>query len=733
VSTIAGSPQDDSSGNVGRTSEVSDPTCAQCRDRRTWLRCKAVTLVISSAQRIRAVFGRHLVAVDVIVAALLAAGGLDALRQLGHGHGDSAPLAIVSCLACFGAVALRRIMPRAAMALVVSAVVLYQSVTQDPQGSFVSAAVVLVSYMFGRSVVRTSGAVPGAVILAYALAVLEVVPYFWQQFQPASDVGIWLTAVVIPAGVGALVERRHQITKQLAVAAGRLREEQQVRMERAAAEERNRVARDLHDVVAHHLSVMVIQAGAARTVADRPEGVAVALRTVADSGREVLTDLRRMAGVLRRTDDQWSGQSPRLGQLDALLERVRSAGLSSRLDVAGDLRLVPPDIDLAAYRVIQEALTNVVRHAETTSASVEVRVHPDSLVVAVTNEGPDRVGPGLRLPTSGQGLIGMHERVSLNGGELEAGHRPGGGYAVRATIPLSQLRRARPFLATSEETRRPRPRLRVIRRHIDLVLAGIWFVVLEAEAVTSAGRHGSLALNMVVVGAMAAVGIWRRRWPLLFVVAVGALALFLGGGLDTLQSATLTGTYVLVVPVYTVAAWESRGRAVTGLVVWQAGMVVAGVTSHAPPSALAGAAVMAGIVWIVGRVLRSYRHLQGDLNAAIRRLESESAERSQLAIAAQRALIAQDLDVLVAGDVTATIVQAEVAQTRQYLVPIGDTLGAIEDTGRHALARMRDILGVLRVTGTGTGTDGGSWPGPPCPADVDQSPGRFVMLEHGTQ
>jgi signal transduction histidine kinase len=696
-----------------------------------------VALIILCSQRIRAVFGRHLVSVDVIVAAALGAGGLVALSRLSNGHGGSAPLAIVSCAACFGAVALRRIVPKAAMALVVTAVVLYQSVTQDPQGSFVSAAVVLVSYIFGRSMLRSGRALPGALILGYAFAVLEVVPSFWQQFQPGSAVGIWLTVVVVPAGVGALVERRHEITRELAAAAERLRDEQQVRIERAAAEERNRVARDLHDVVAHHLSVMVIQAGAARTVADQPQAVATALRTVSDSGREALTDLRRITGVLRRSDHQWSGQSPRLEQLDALLERTRSAGVSGRLRVVGDLRLVPADIDLAAYRVIQEALTNVVKHAETTSASVEVRIHSDALVVAVTNDGPERVGPGLRLPTSGQGLVGMQERVGLYGGELKTGHRPGGGYQVRATIPLSPLRQTRPTLAITAEAPQRRPRLGVIRQHVDLVLAGIWFVVLEAEAVTSAGRHGSLALNMVVVGAMAALGIWRRRWPLLFVVAVGAMALLLGGGLDTLRSATVTGTYVLVVPVYTVAAWESRGRAVAGLVVWQAGMVVAGVTSHAPPSALAGAAVMATIVWVVGRVLRSYRRLQRDLTAAISRLESESAEGSQLAIAEQRAMIARDLDLLVASDVTAMIVQAEAARTERDSEPIADAVGSIEDTGRHALARMRDILGVLRVSGagtrTGTGTGAGGRQGQHCAVDMDRSLRRFVMLEQEAQ
>jgi signal transduction histidine kinase len=180
--------------------------------------------------------------------------------------------------------------------------------------------------------------------------------------------------------------------------------------------------------------------------------------------------------------------------------------------------------------------------------------------------------------------------------------------------------------------------------------------------------------------------------------------------------------------VYTVAAWESRRRAVAGLVVWQAGMVTAGVTAHAPPSALAGAAIMAGIVWVVGRVLRSYRRLHLDLTAAIGRLESQGSERSQLAIAEQRAAIAQDLDLLVASDVTTMIVQAEAAQTRTYSESesMKDVVGVIEDTGRHALGRMRDILGVLRVAGPGPDVGGGL--GRDLVADARSRRG-FVTLE----
>ncbi len=517
----------------------------------------AMAHLSTDPRQVLAVVRRHLVLIDVALAAALTTGGLGALGHLQYR--GSVALAVTSCVSCTSAVAFRRIAPQAAMMLSVASVAVYQSVTQDPQGAFVSAALVLAAYMFGRSVLRAGRYVRGSLVLGYALAIFELVPYFSQQAQPAAIAGTWLTVVVLPTGVGILVERREQVTRHLSAAVDQLRDEHRIQAERAAAEERNRVARDLHDVVAHHLSVMAVQAGAARTVADRPDAAMTALRTVAQSGREALTDLRRITGVLRRHDDQWVGH-PRLDQLDGLIGQSQAAGVTVQVRVVGDLHEVPPAIDLAAYRIIQEALTNVVKHAATTTASIEVAIGKDALGLLVMNDGADRTEPGPRLPTSGQGLIGMRERIDLYGGQLQTGPRIGGGYEVRATIPLRPPIPADPAAADAAATMAPSRRLRwdAIRPHIDLILAGGWFVALEAEALTSAHRHGSLALNMIVVGAMAVIGIWRRRWPLLFLVAVGGLALVLDGGLDTLQAATITGTYVVVVPIYTVAVWGSR-------------------------------------------------------------------------------------------------------------------------------------------------------------------------------
>lgn len=641
---------------------------------------------------------RHLAVIDVVIAVALTVGALDEINNL-HFRGE-VPLAAFACMFWTGAVALRRFAPRVAMVLVVTSIATYESGTQDRTGAFVAAALVLVAYIFGRSVLENDRLVHGVLILAYALAAFEIVAIFWHKSSPTGIVGTWLTDVVAPTVVGVMVERRDQVNRQLSAVVEQLCEEQRIRGERAVAEERNRVARELHDVVVHHLSVMAIQAAAARTVAHRVDAATSALRTVTESGREALTELRRITGVLRRNDVQWAGHPPRLDQLDMLVARTRAAGVMAELKIVGDLHVVPLGIDLAAYRIIQEALTNVVKHAATTSASVSLTINRDTLNLSVINDGVDDTKSRLRLPPSGQGLVGMRERVDLYCGHLQAGPRPNGGYQVRATIPFGAPNPSTPQRVDTAVAKTPTHRMDwgAIRQHSDVLLAGAWLVALEFEAFTSTYRRGPLALNVFVVGAMAIAGRWRRRAPLLFLAAVGALALLLDGGLDTLQSATTTGTYLVVVPLYTMAVWEDSRRAVVGLVVWESYVIGFGSIMHASGGAT-GAGMMGGIIWVAGRIWRNYRQLHNELITTINRLESESSEKEQLVIANQRALIAKDLDHLVVHHVIEMIIQAQAAQSDRTPETIRSKANVIEDTGRQALAQMRDILGVLRVHG----------------------------------
>jgi signal transduction histidine kinase len=205
--------------------------------------------------------------------------------------------------------------------------------------------------------------------------------------------------------------------------------------EAAVAEERATIARELHDVIAHSVSVMTVQAGAARMLLDEdPRRARESLLAVEETGRQALGEMRRLLGILRGDkDDAQLAPQPGISDLDALVEHVRAAGLPVDVVVQGVPTPLPPGIDLAGYRVVQEALTNALKHAGAARAEVAICYSDTALEVAVTNDGHRA-----RNGRVGHGLIGMRERVTLYGGEFHAGPRNGGGYVVRATLPLAQ-------------------------------------------------------------------------------------------------------------------------------------------------------------------------------------------------------------------------------------------------------------------------------------------------------
>jgi signal transduction histidine kinase len=205
--------------------------------------------------------------------------------------------------------------------------------------------------------------------------------------------------------------------------------------EQAVAAERARIARELHDIVAHHLSVVVLQAAGARVSGRPADG---ALQKIERSGREALTEMRRLLAVLREPRDE-PGRYPQpgVGQLPALAESVRAAGLTVDLAVDSDHGALPAALDVSAYRIVQEALTNVLKHAGPAHAEVAVGCADGAVTIEVTDDGAGNPASGAE--NGGQGLTGMRERVAIFGGELRAGPRPGGGYAVRARLPLGDL------------------------------------------------------------------------------------------------------------------------------------------------------------------------------------------------------------------------------------------------------------------------------------------------------
>jgi signal transduction histidine kinase len=213
-----------------------------------------------------------------------------------------------------------------------------------------------------------------------------------------------------------------------------LERERDQRARAAASEERQRIARELHDVVAHGVVLMVLQAQGARRILDQdPARARDALQAIEETGRTALEEIRGSLGILREEDAPVDlAPQPTLGDLAALIEETRRAGLTVDLRVEGDARAIPDGVDRSAYRIIQEALTNTIKHAGLVPTRVTVAYGTDELTLEVVDDGPGQSGSG----DGGQGLVGMRERVRVYGGEIEAHARNGRGFVVRARIPL---------------------------------------------------------------------------------------------------------------------------------------------------------------------------------------------------------------------------------------------------------------------------------------------------------
>ena len=251
-----------------------------------------------------------------------------------------------------------------------------------------------------------------------------------------ADFLVNLLALVLAWTVGVTVRTRRAYVAALEARAELLERDREDNARLAVALERGRIAREMHDAVAHSVSVVVVQAAAAeRIVETDPERARQAMRDVAATGRQALTEMRRLLGVLRDGDASDDlGPQPGVADLRALAGTVEDAGMQVELSVQGEERPLPASAALSVYRIVQEALTNSLRHAGPARARVILRYLPDALEVQVSDNGIGGVPPAEH---GGHGLIGMRERVALFGGELTAGPRPEGGYAVVARIPTS--------------------------------------------------------------------------------------------------------------------------------------------------------------------------------------------------------------------------------------------------------------------------------------------------------
>jgi signal transduction histidine kinase len=360
---------------------------------------------------------------DALVAAALAAVvELEILTT--DVSGPTAALVLLG-LASTLPLALRRRAPVPVVAIVMAAVIALDMVSkvQDPQITLL--AFLLATFSVGTYAARRAALVGLAIALAGMLA-----------DQPSDFVvmGPLLAATWL---VGRLVRTHSLQARRLAELTGVLEREQAENARLAIAHERVRIARELHDVVAHSVSVIVVQAGAERmTLGEERPSTRDVLLGIERTGREALVEMRRLVGVLRRGDDELElAPQPSLEYLGELVEHVRQAGLPVELTVQGTTRELAPGVDVSAYRIVQEALTNALKHAGPAHATVLVRYGERLLELEVADDGAGASA----FEGNGHGLVGMRERIALHGGELEVDSRPGGGFSIRARFPLGRV------------------------------------------------------------------------------------------------------------------------------------------------------------------------------------------------------------------------------------------------------------------------------------------------------
>lgn len=371
---------------------------------------------------------------DTLVALGLTAVSIVALLGQAPDAGNLDPLSSALLMLETLPLIARRRWPVAVFLVVTGATILHASLAQGDSVNESLGALVALFTVTERVERRVS--VPFAVLLGAAFAVLITI----KSGQPFGLQGFLQTmlSVAVAWALGDWARTRGMYAAAIEDRSRLLELEREERARRAVQAERERIARELHDVVTHHVSVIVIQAGAGLTALERrPEQARAALSAIDRTGRQALTEMRRMLGILGDADagpETARDPMPGLDRLGELLEQVRAAGLPVELAIVGERRPLDPGVDLSAYRIVQEALTNVLKHAAGARARVELAYGPSDLDIRVTDEG----GAGTRgiggSGDAGHGLIGMRERAVLFGGTFEAGSTSTG-FGIHARMP----------------------------------------------------------------------------------------------------------------------------------------------------------------------------------------------------------------------------------------------------------------------------------------------------------
>jgi signal transduction histidine kinase len=331
-------------------------------------------------------------------------------------------------------IAARSVAPLGALTVSVAAISLHIAIGYEgvPAGTF--AALVILYSAASLTDIRQG-------IMAALIAAAGITIYFaTDRGDPGLTQAVTTYATYAAGwGLGTYARSRREYTNIVEERASLLEREREVRAREAVADERARIARELHDIVGHALNLIVIQSGGAQRVfQSKPELARDSLASIESTGRQALTDMARMLGILRGTEEADEALSPQpgLSHIGSLAAHVSEAGLPVEVTVEGTPVALPSSVDLSAYRIIQEALTNALKHAGPAHASVKIRHGPDSLELEITDDGQGTSGERAGDDQGGRGLIGMRERVGLFGGELSVGPRPGGGFRIHVRLPL---------------------------------------------------------------------------------------------------------------------------------------------------------------------------------------------------------------------------------------------------------------------------------------------------------
>jgi signal transduction histidine kinase len=359
---------------------------------------------------------------------------LAALTLYAEVLGDREPTAfgVILLIVHGGSLAFRRLWPLAVIAVMLVTAVIY-TLGLDLPVYMLGPGILIAVYTVSSAVERQRSLLALVVVEMVMLILIFVGPSFPDYSSAA------LFALLIGAAwfLGDVVRRWRTAAIQHEQRATELAAAREELARRAVSEERLRIARELHDVVAHSMTVVALQAGSGRLAGRQdPEAAQRALETIEKSSREALADMRRLVGVLREGEDSLTQPAPGLDDIQRLVEEVGLAGLEVEVRRSGPLDMVPPGMAVAAYRVAQEALTNVVRHAGVDRAELTLEASDGALVIVVGNGPPTR--PVEPIEGGGHGISGMEERASLYGGSLEAGSTSNGGYRIEARFPFER-------------------------------------------------------------------------------------------------------------------------------------------------------------------------------------------------------------------------------------------------------------------------------------------------------